>query len=319
MVHFKNEREALFNMINFIIRRLLQSLLVVLGVSVIIFFLLHLAPGDPARIMVGDYGTEEQIQLIREELGLNKPLTTQYWIFISNAIRGDLGTSLHFKKDNLEFIMYYLPNTLKLTLVAFLVAVIGGLSLGIMAGTNKDSYLDLGGMGIAVLGQSTSPVWLGIVLLFVFAVALRLVPAFGMGTWRHYILPSISLGFPQMAMIARLTRAELVEVMNMDYIKTARAKGLTNQTVIIKHALRNAMISVVTFLGMRVGHFIGGAVVTENIFNWPGMGTMLVRAVHGRDYPLVQATILIFSAVLVLSNLVVDISYAFINPRIQYH
>lgn len=279
-------------MINYIIRRLLQGILVVLGVSIIIFLLLHLAPGDPARMMVDEDAPEEQIELIREELGLNKPLTTQYWIFITNAIRGDLGTSLHFKKDNLEFIMYYLPNTLKLTLVAFLVAVIGGLSLGIIAGANKDSYLDLGGMGIAVLGQSTSPVWLGIVLLFVFAVKLRLLPAFGMATWKHYILPSISLGFPQMAMIARLTRGELVEVMNMDYIKTAKAKGLTNRVVIIKHALRNALISVVTFIGMRVGRFLGGAVVTENIFNWPGMGTMLVRAVHGRDYPLVQATIL---------------------------
>jgi len=305
-------------MINYIVRRLLQGILVVLGVSVIIFLLLHLAPGDPAMMMVDEDAPEEQIELIREELGLNKPLTTQYWIFITNALRGDLGTSLHFKKDNLEFIMYYLPNTLKLTLVAFLVAVIGGLSLGIIAGANKDSYLDLGGMGIAVLGQSTSPVWLGIVLLFVFAVELRLLPAFGMATWKHYILPSISLGFPQMAMIARLTRGELVEVMNMDYIKTARAKGLTNRVVIIKHALRNALISVVTFIGMRVGRFLGGAVVTENIFNWPGMGTMLVRAVHGRDYPLVQATILMFSVILVLCNLIVDISYAFINPRIQY-
>jgi glutathione transport system permease protein len=306
-------------MIHYIIRRLLQGIIVILGVSVIIFFLLHLAPGDPARMMAGEYAVEEQIELIREELGLNKPLTTQYWIFISNAIRGDLGKSLHFKKDNLEFIMYYLPNTLKLTLAAFAIAITGGLFLGIIAGANKDTYLDLSGMGIAVLGQSTSPVWLGIVMLFIFAVELRLVPAFGMGTWKHYILPSISLGFPQMAMIARLTRAELVEVLNMDYIKTARAKGLTNRVVIIKHGLRNALISVVTFVGLRLGVFLGGAVVTENIFNWPGMGTMLVRAVMSRDYPLVQATILIFSAILVLANLIVDISYAFINPRIQYH
>ena len=307
-------------MINFIIRRLLQGILVILGVSVLVFLLIHFIPGDPARMVSGQFASEEQIELMREELGLNKSLITQYRIFITNVIRGDLGTSLYYRNtENLELILHYLPNTLKLTLASFIVAVAGGLFLGIVSGSHKDSFLDLGGMGIAVLGQSTSPVWLGIVLLFIFAVKLKLVPAFGMGTWKHYILPTISLGFPQMAMIARLTRGELVEVLNMDYIRTARAKGLTNQVVITKHALRNAMISVVTFVGMRIGQFLGGAVVTENIFNWPGMGTMLVRAVMGRDYPLVQATILIFSMILVLCNLIVDISYVFINPRIKYN
>jgi len=305
-------------MINYIIRRLIQAVFVVLGVSVIIFFLLHLAPGDPARMVAGEYATEEQVDIIREQLGLNESLIIQYSIFLKNAIRGDLGTSLHFKQDNLDFILYYLPNTLKLTLAAFLVAVIGGLILGIIAGSNKNTFWDLGGMSIAVLGQSTSPVWMGIVLIFLFAVKLNILPPFGMGSWKHYILPSISLGFPQMAMIARLVRGELVEVLNMDYIKTAKAKGLTNRVVILKHALRNVLISVVTFIGMRVGVFLGGAVVTETIFGWPGMGIMLVRAVLGRDYPLVQATILIVSTLIVLINLLADISYGFINPRIQY-
>jgi ABC-type dipeptide/oligopeptide/nickel transport system permease component len=269
-------------------------------------------------MVAGEYALEEQVEIIREQMGLNKPLYVQYWIFMKNALRGDLGTSLHFKEDNLEFIMHYLPNTIKLTLAAFLVAFVGGMVLGIVAGANKDTFWDLGGMGIAVLGQSASPVWIGIVLLFLFAVHWRIVPPFGMGSWKHYILPSISLGFPQMAMIARLCRGELVEVMNADYIKTARAKGLPARVVLFTHGVRNVLISVVTFLGMRFGIFLGGAVVTETIFNWPGMGRMLVRAVLGRDYPLVQSSILIFSLLLVLINLIVDISYAYINPRIQY-
>lgn len=305
-------------MTTYIIRRLLQAIIVVLGVSVIIFFLLHLAPGDPARMVAGEYALEEQVEIIREQMGLNKPLYVQYWIFMKNALRGDLGTSLHFKEDNLEFIMHYLPNTIKLTLAAFMVAFVGGMTLGILAGAKKDTFWDLGGMGVAVLGQSASPVWIGIVLLFLFAVHWRLVPPFGMGSWKHYILPSVSLGFPQMAMIARLCRGELVEVMNADYIKTARAKGLPERVVLFTHAVRNVLISVITFLGMRFGQFLGGAVVTETIFNWPGMGRMIVRAVLGRDYPLVQASILIFSILLVLINLIVDISYAYINPRIQY-
>lgn len=306
-------------MINYIIRRLFWGIFVLLSVSTIVFLLVHLSPGDPARLLLDEYASEEDIQMVRTELGLDKPLPIQYWIFIKNAIQGDLGRSIHFKKDNLKFILYYFPNTLKLTLVALMLAIVVGLTLGIIAGTNKDSFLDLAGMGIAALGQATSPVWLGIVLLFTFAVSLKVLPAFGMGTWKHYVLPSISLGFPQMALIARLTRGELVEVLNADYIRTAKSKGLNNRVIIIKHALRNTLISVVTYIGMQFGLLLGGAVVVENIFNWPGMGTMLVRAVMGRDYPLIQATILVFSAVLVLTNLIVDISYAYINPRIQYH
>ena len=302
----------------YIIHRLVHAVFVVFGVSLIIFLLLHLAPGDPARMIAGEYATENQVEAIREKLGLNKPLITQYWIFIKNAAHGDLGTSLHFKEDNLTFILHYLPNTIKLTLAAFLIAVIGGTILGIVAGTNKDSFLDLGGMGVAVLGQSTSPVWIGIVILYLFAVKFRWLPPFGMGSWKNYILPSISLGFPQMAMIARLYRGELVEILQTDYIRTARAKGLAERVVIFKHAMKNGIISVITVIGMRIGVFMGGAVVTETIFNWPGMGRMLVRAVMGRDYPLVLATMVVFSTLLVLINLIVDLSYVYINPRISY-
>ncbi len=302
----------------YVIHRLMHAVFVILGVSIIIFLLLHLAPGDPARMIAGEYATEKQVEAIREKLGLNKPLMTQYWIFIKNAAHGDLGTSLHFKEDNLSFILQYLPNTIKLTLSAFLVAIIGGTVLGIIAGTHKDSFLDLGGMGIAVLGQSTSPVWIGIVILYIFAVKLKLLPPFGMENWKNYVLPSISLGFPQMAMIARLFRGELVEILQTDYIRTARAKGLRERVVIFKHAMKNGILSIITVVGMRIGVFMGGAVVTETIFNWPGMGRMLVRAVMGRDYPLVLATMVVFSTLLVLINLLVDLSYVYINPRITY-
>lgn len=302
----------------YIRRRLLQSILVVWGVSVLVFFLLRLAPGDPVSLLLAESATPEQIDAAREKWGLNDPIPVQYGIFLSRALRGDLGDSLFFRQPALEVIIDRLPATLQLSAVALLLSLSVAIPMGILSALKRDSIWDFLGTGLAMLGQAIPPYWLGIMLILLFSVNLGWFPTSGRGTWKHLILPAITLGSVLMALITRLVRSGMLDVLGEDYVRTARAKGLPEKWVITRHALRNILIPLVTVVGLQLGALFGGAVITESIFAWPGVGRLALQAINARDYPLVQASVLLISIVYVFLNLAVDILYVYLDPRIRY-
>lgn len=312
-------------MLGYIFRRLLATIPVLFLVATGVFLLMKLTPGDPAGVLLGPDATEERRLALREQLGLNDSVFTQYWRWFSNALRGDLGDSIFLNKPVTTALLERTQPTLLLTFFSTLVALIVGLPLGILAARRRGSWVDVGTMTIAIIGISMPTFWLGLNLILFFAVKNRWLPVAGYaplsaGVWesfKYMILPSITLGFAQAALLARMTRSMMLEVLNSDYVRTARAKGVREYGVVMRHAFRNALLPIINIIGLIVAALLGGAVVTEQIFNIPGIGRLLIQAVGRRDFPLVQGAVLVIATVYVLVNLVVDLIAASLDPRIR--
>jgi peptide/nickel transport system permease protein len=309
------------------LRRLLLAIPVLFGVSVLVFAVLHLAPGDPAAIMLGAQATKEDVERLRRDLGLDEPLVVQYLNWIGQVARGDLGRSIPLGRAVLPEVLLRFKATLLLTAGALAIAVLLGLIAGIVSAVKQYSWLDRMSMGVAVTGVSLPVFWTGIMLIIVFALQLRWFPSSGMSSpygsgvadvlW-HLVLPAVTLGTASAAALARLTRSSVLEIIRQDYVRSARAKGLAERAVIARHVLKNAVNPIITVLGVQVGFLLGGAILTETVFSWPGLGSMMVRAIQARDYPLVQGGVLLIATTFVLVNLVVDLLYAVFDPRIRY-
>jgi ABC-type dipeptide/oligopeptide/nickel transport system permease component len=302
----------------YIIRRLLLTIPVVLGVSIIVFSIIRLLPGDPARAMAGVQATPEFIEQVRERYGLDEPLHVQYGRFIGGLFTGDLGTSTFSRRPVTTEIGERFPRTLLLASVSLFIATVVGVSAGIVSATRRNSVFDNASMFVALVGVAAPVFWLALMLQLLFSVYLRWLPATGMGGIDHVVLPSITLGMASAALMARITRSSMLDVLRQDFITTARSKGLAERVVIYKHALKNALIPVVTVLGLQFGILLGGAVLTETVFAWPGVGRLLVDSILRRDYPVVQGTVMLLAFLFVIINLVVDVIYAFLDPRIHY-
>jgi len=303
---------------NYVIRRLIQSVGLIFGVSIIVFVLVRLIPGDPARIMLSDSASPEQVLAMRHQMGLDRPIPVQYLVFLGHAFRGDLGRSLFYGEPTVAVLLGHLPATLLLATTAFVFALLVAVPMGVVSAVRRDTAWDYLGMGVAMVGQSVPAFWLGLMLVLVFAVFLGILPSSGMGGPQHLILPAITLGAYLMSLTTRLVRSGLLDVLQEDYVRTARAKGLTDRRVIYGHAVRNVLIPLVTVLGIQIGTLLGGAVITETIFAWPGVGTLVYTAINARDYPLIQAAVLLLSTFFVFINLAVDLLYAYIDPRIHH-
>ena len=330
----------------YIIKRLLQLIPVIIGVTIIAFSLIHLAPGDPARTMLGQHATQQELNEIREKYGLDEPVYVQYGIWLNGVLHGDFGRSILTKELVVNEIAERFPNTIELAIASMIFAItIGGLA-GIISATNQYSITDYTVMGIALFGISMPVFWLGIMLMLIFGVILGWLPIGGridllipfqrvtgfmvfdsiitgnfnalLSVLKHLILPALALGTIPMAIIARVTRSSMLEVLRQDFIRTERAKGLSERVVIYRHAARNAMLPVVTVIGLNFGLLLSGAILTETVFSWPGLGRLVVESVYERDYPLVVGCILIFAIIFVFVNLITDILYTFIDPRIKY-
>ena len=304
-------------MLQYIIKRLWHTVYVVIGISMISFFFIHLS-GDPVLLMLPGDASDQEIEELREQLGFNDPLYVQYVRFASKAIRGDFGESLYYHVPVMELVIERLPASLELAVAAMVFALVLAVPIGIISAVRRGSMLDMGSMLGALLGLSMPHFWLGIMLMLLFSVHLGWLPTSGRGTMAHLIMPAVSLGLSLMAMFARLTRSVMLEVLSLDYIRTARAKGLREEIVISKHALKNALIPLVTVAGMQFGFLIGGTVIIETVFAWPGLGRLVIQAIFSRDYPLVQAIVFILSLLFVGMNLLVDILYVYLDPQISY-
>ncbi|PLY36320.1 glutathione ABC transporter permease GsiC [Pectobacterium carotovorum] len=305
-------------MLNYFIKRLLGLIPTLLIVMVLVFLFVHLLPGDPARLAAGREADAAVIEMVRQDLGLDKPLPHQFWYFFTHVLQGDFGTSIVSKRPVTEEIAMRFMPTFWLTVCSMVWAVIFGMAIGIVSAVWRNGWPDRIGMTLAVSGLSFPAFALGMLLMQVFSVELGWLPTVGADTWLHYILPSLTLGAAVAAVMARFTRASFVDVLQEDYMRTARAKGVRESLVVVKHGLRNALIPVVTMMGLQFGFLLGGSIVVEKVFNWPGLGRLLVDAVEMRDYPVIQAEVLLFSLEFILINLLVDMLYAAINPAIRY-
>lgn len=300
----------------FLIRRFLLALLVLLGVSFVVFAILHLT-GDPTVLLLPPDAPAEEIERFRQVMGFNDPLMVQYLRFLRGALQGDFGVSLRHSEPAFALVLERLPATIELALAALLLALCLAIPTGIISAIKRNTVLDYVATVIALLGQAMPTFWLGIMLILVFSVRLNLLPSSGRGTLEHLLLPAITLGLFTAARIMRLTRSGMLEVLGQDYIRTARSKGLADRRVVWKHALKNASIPIVTIVGLELGTLLGGAVITETIFAWPGVGRLSVQAIFNRDYPVVQAVVFVLASGFVLVNLVVDIVYTYLDPRIR--
>lgn len=290
---------------------------VLLVVSILVFLMVHMMPGDPAQIIAGEAATEADIERVRVAQGFDKPLVEQYFRYITNILRGDMGTSIRTNRAVADEIGSRLPNTLVLAGAAIALSVLIGIPIGIVSATKRFSIFDNMSMLLALIGLSIPPFYLGLMLMLFFCVFLKWLPISGGVTLVGIILPAITLSARSMATIARMTRSSMLEVMSQDYIQTARAQGFSERKVIFGHALKNSMNTIVTVAGLQFGSLLGGAVITEQVFGWPGLGSLVVTSIRARDFPVVQSTILVLASMFVLINLLVDILYAFINPRIK--
>ena len=302
----------------YITKRILWCFLVLFGVSVISFGILHLTPGDPARLLLREGATQQEVNELREKLGLNKPLQVQYLIYMRGVIKGDLGTSLHFKKPNLDLIIERIPATLLLTSTAVFGSLLFSLPLGIIAGVKQGTFIDFFAMLFALWGQAMSPVWSAILFIFIFAIKLKILPSFGYGSLQALILPAVTLGLPLAALVTRLSRAETIDILSEDYILAIRAKGIGEKKIIMRYVLKSVLIPIVTIVGIQFAVFMGGAVCTEHIFSWPGIGSLAINAVFSRDFPLIQSIMLVVASIFVAVNLLVDIVYTLLDPRIRF-
>ncbi|WP_408006933.1 nickel ABC transporter permease [Pseudalkalibacillus sp. A8] len=306
-------------MLMFVIRRLMETIPVIIGVTFVVFFIMQLVPGDPAVLLAGEGASKETIEAIREQLGLNRPLFVQYFDYLANIFRGDLGVSLKNSQPVLDEILVRLPITIELALFSTIITVILGMTAGIISAVKPYSLTDTIVMLVALFGISLPSFWFGLMLMFFFSVKLQILPVTGWDSILHIILPALTLGAGGAAIVARMTRSSMLEVIRQDYIRTARAKGLRERVIIYKHALRNALIPVITVVGLQFGALLGGTVLVESIFAINGLGRMIVDAIRMRDLPMVQGGVLVASLVFVIVNLFVDILYRFFNKRIELH
>ena len=301
----------------YLLKRLWHTVYVVIGISMISFFFIHLS-GDPVMLMLPADASVAQMEQLRQQLGLNDPLPVQYWRFATRAIRGDFGESLYYHIPALRLILERLPASLELAVAAMVVALGISVPIGIISAVRRGSALDMASMFAALFGLSMPHFWLGIMFILLFSVKLGWLPTSGRGTLAQLIMPALALGLSLMAMFARLTRSVMLEVLSLDYVRTARAKGLKERIVIGKHALKNALIPLVTVAGMQFGFLIGGTVIIETVFAWPGAGRLVVQAIFNRDYPLVQACVFILALIFVTINFMVDMLYVYLDPQISY-
>jgi peptide/nickel transport system permease protein len=295
---------------------LAQSLLVLLGVSFVVFFILYLT-GDPALVLLPPEASAEDVRRFRDAMGFNDPFLVQYSRFLAGALRGDFGQSVRHGEPAFALVLERMPATFELAGAGLLIALSLAIPAGIISAVRRNSVLDYVSTVVALLGQSMPTFWLGIMLILVFSVQWNLLPSSGRGTAQHLVLPAITLGLFTTARITRLTRSGMLEVLNQDYIRTARAKGVGSRPVVWKHAFKNAAIPIVTIVGIELGTLLGGSVITETIFAWPGVGRLSVQAIYNRDYPVVQAAVFVLSTTFVLVNLVVDVLYTYLDPRIR--
>jgi peptide/nickel transport system permease protein len=302
----------------FLLTRLISTLVVIFGVVTLVFLLIHLVPGDPVQAMLGETARPADQEALREALGLNQPLLTQWWLYMSNLVQGDLGNSLYSKEPIVDMLMERFPATLELAGAGLLVAILIALPLGSIAALRKDTIYDNSAMVFSLMGVSIPNFWLGPLLILLFSLSLGWLPVSGREGPLSLILPAITLGTALSAILARMVRSTLLEVLNEDYIRTARAKGLRESAIVIHHALRNASLPIITIIGLQLGTLLGGAVITEIIFAWPGVGQLTIEAIERRDYPLVQACILLISLSYVFVNTLTDLAYAWLDPRVRY-
>ncbi|MBS6216473.1 MAG: ABC transporter permease [Clostridiales bacterium] len=304
-------------MYKYVLKRLLMLIPVIIGVSFLVFFIMSLSPGDPARTILGETAPIEAVEALREELGLNDPVLKRYVDYMGGLLHGDMGTSYKSNRPVFDEIMGRFPATLKLSLWGMLFAVALSIPIGIISATKQYSLVDGVSMVGALLGVATPNFWLGLILIIVFSLNLKWFPSGGMDGWKTYIMPVITLGTGCMASITRTTRSSMLEVIRQDYIRTAQAKGMKQRVVITRHALRNALIPVITVIGLQFGYLLGGAVLTETVFSWPGVGTYLVNSIKAKDTPSVMGCVIVFSIAFSIVNLLVDLLYAFVDPRIK--
>ncbi len=301
-----------------LLRRFVDSLVLLWLTSIVVFVALRVLPGDPALLILGENATPETVAAQRRALGLDRSLPTQYLIFVAKAVRGDLGESIRAQQPSLPFVLKRFPATLLLTASALMIAILAGIPIGILSAVRRGSLYDAVARGLALLAQSTPNYWLGLLLITVFSVRLRWLPTSGYGEVRNLILPSVTLAFVLVGLIVRITRTEVLEVLTREYVRTAKAKGVAPLRVFSRHAFRNALIPILTVLGVQVATLLGGAVITETVFAWPGLGYLTVQAVYQRDYPVVQTAVLLSALVFVVINSVVDVLYVVLDPRIRY-
>ena len=310
-------------MLTYVTRRVLVAIPTLLGVATIVFLMVRLLPGDPAAVIAGPQATQEDVTRIRHQLELDQPLWLQYVSFLVRLLRGNLGISTRTGHTVVDEIFSRAPNTIELALIASVVATAVGVGIGVIASTRPNSKLDVAMSGAAVFGISMPVYWLGLMLIILFSIKfhewhLGGLPAAGAGDWTSYILPSLTLALFSIGLVARMTRSSMLEVLGQDYVRTARAKGAGRRSVLIRHALRNALLPVITAVSLQFGALLGGAVLTETVFSWPGVGRLLVDSIFSRDYPVVQGVVFLFSVAFILVNLLTDLLYAYVDPRIRY-
>ena len=304
-------------MLPFLTGRLLQAIPVLFGVSLAVFLMIHLIPGDPAALIAGADATQADIETVRQSLGLDRPLPAQYVAFVTHALSGDFGNSFRTGRPVLDEIMPRYANTVALGAIALAIAILIGMASGIVSAVRRHTVFDNAALLLSLAGVSMPTFFLGLLLMLIFSVWLGWLPLSGKESWLHYILPAITLSTASVAIISRVMHASLIEVLNEDYVRTARAKGQREARVIWRHAVRNALIPVVTVAGLQLGYLLGGAVVTETVFAWPGLGRLLVQSILARDFPVVQAAVLLLAITFVAINLVTDLIYGLLDPRIS--
>lgn len=306
-------------MISYIIRRVLQSFIVMIGVSIAVSAMTQFVPGDPAVAILGETASPAALERLRQEMGLNEPFYVQYWRFLERLLtEGSLGTSIRTNREVLVEILDRLPRTFILTVGAVIVSSILGIASGVIAAVKRGTAVDTGVLVATTAGLSVPSFWIALLMIWFFSVKMRWLPVTGAGTWKHAIMPIATLSIGSIATKSRLTRSAMLESLGQDYIRTARAKGLRNNNVIVGHALRNALLPVITIIGLQFGALLGGAFITEVIFGWPGVGQLAVNSILQRDFPVVQGCVLLVTISFVLTNLIVDITYAWVDPRIRY-
>jgi peptide/nickel transport system permease protein len=296
--------------------RLLRAVIALWLVSTVVFVVMRLS-GDPVPLLLPPDAPRSEIFRVRAELGLDRPLPVQYAVFLGHALRGDFGRSIHFRTPAMEVVLERLPATLELGLTAFLVAVIVALPIGVLSAVRRNSLLDQAAMGVALLGQAAPTFFIGILFILLLSLRAGWFPTSGRGDWTHLVLPALTLGLFAMASVARLTRSAVLEVLRADFIRTARAKGLSEVLVVAKHTLKNAALPIVTITGLQFGSLLGGAVVTETVFAWPGIGRLAIQSIYSRDYPVVQSVVFLSAALFIVINFLIDLIYGLLDPRVR--
>ena len=300
----------------FLATRLARALVALWLVSTVVFVVMRLS-GDPVPLLLPPDAPRSEIFRVRAELGLDRPLLVQYGVFLGNVLRGDFGRSIHFREPAIKVVLGYLPASLELALTAFVLAALVAVPVGLVSAMKRNTIVDHVVMSTALIGQAAPTFFLGILFILVLSLQAGLFPTSGRGTWRHLVLPALTLGAFTMASIARLTRSAVLEVFRADFVRTARAKGVPERAVVLKHTLRNAALPIITITGLQLGTLLGGAVVTETVFAWPGIGRLAIQSIYNRDYPVVQCTVFLSAAAFVVINFVIDLLYGFLDPRLR--